>query len=187
MPDLAEQLRTGGTNTAPQHEELHQGELLGGEIDGDALIVHGALHAVHLNAAEAQNGIGEVFAAAQESAAAGHQFMKAEGLEDEVVGSEVEAANALLDLTAAGKHQDSGAGEVSAHGLEHLGAIAARQAEIQHHEIGGLLRGHLERGVTISNPFHLVALQHESFAEKHPQRLIIFNNQNTHSRPSVNK
>src|SRR5665213_2188242 len=168
MPDLGEQLGAGGANTAPQHEEFEQGELLGGEIDADALVAHGALHAVHLNAAEAQNGIGEVFVAAQESAAAGHQFMKAEGLEDEVVGSEVEATNSLLDLTTAGKDQDSGAGKVSAHGLEHLGAIAAGQAKIQHDEIGNLLRGHLERGVTISYPFHLVALQHEPLAEKHP-------------------
>ncbi len=136
-------------------------------------------HAVQFQVAGAQQQPGFALAA-QQSAAAGSQFVQAEGLGHKVVGAAVETAHARLHLLASGKHQNRQIGVDEPDLLEHLFAVHHRQAEIQDGQIGQLLPEGFHGPCAIGHYRHAMPIGLEPAGEKHSQCSVVVCNQQSH-------
>src|SRR6185437_9950056 len=112
---------------------------------------------------------------AQDGAAAGGEFLKAEGLREEVIGAEVEAAHALLDLAAAGENQHGGAWRLLGENSQNLAAVALR-----HHQVRLPAAGAFDGSIAVPHPLHFMALEGQAPLEKDSKGAIILHYQNTH-------
>ncbi len=87
--------------------------------------------------------------AAQQGPAAGPQLMQAEGLQHQIVGPEVQAADARVHLLPRGQHQHRQVGVQGAKLLEHLLAVFDRHVQIENGQVGHLLAKCLHRGSSV--------------------------------------
>ncbi len=175
LPDLFEELGARADLAAAQHKRFEQGELLAGEFDDNAGPLNGAAQAIELDVLPTEDGIGVTLAAAKDGAAAGGELLEAERLGEEVVGPEIKAADTFFELAAAGEDNDGGLRAFAGEELENFAAIAPREPEVEHNQIGRPGAGALHRGVTVADPFHFMTFERETLLEKHPQGPIILN------------
>lgn len=155
--DTLFQLRARKDGARPQHERLQQCKLARGQAYrlgiAHARFVRGGI--------ERQHAIGEHGArcptlAAQDGAHAGEQFNHLEGLEDVVIGAAVETAYALIHRIARGQDQHRDRIVAGAQAAEHCMAVLSGQAEIEQQQVVVLVRGHIQRGLTVTHPVHRV-------------------------------
>jgi hypothetical protein len=117
--------------------------------------------------------------------------MKAEGFQQAIVRTQVQALHSFVHVAPAGQHQHHGVVEPAAHLRQHLRPVFPRKAQVEHNQIRTVLCGMNQRRLTIPNPAHLMALELQSLLQKQAERRIIFDNQNSHflspkaEKPSV--
>ena len=78
---------------------------------------------------------------AQDRLHAQHQFARAEGLGEIVVGADLEPADAVVLLAEGGQHHDRQIGSAPAEPPAHLEAVDAGEHEVEHHDVGRARRG----------------------------------------------
>ena len=115
--------------------------------------------------------------AAQQSPAAGAQLVQAEGLDHQVVGAEVQAADARVHLLPGGQHQHRQIRVERAHLFEHLLAVLDRHVEIENGQVGRFLAKCLDRCGSIVGQADTVPVGLQAAAQKQPQRLVVFGDQ----------
>ena len=115
--------------------------------------------------------------APQQCPAAGPQLMQAEGLDHQVVGAQIEAANACVHLLPGGEHQHRQIGVERADLLEHLFAILDRHVQVENGQIGHLLAKGLHRCSPVVGQANTMPVGLQAAAQKQSQCLVIFGDQ----------
>ena len=145
-PDGAQQVVAVLGFSGALAEEEQQLELGGGEFD--RFVVEVELERVLV---EAERAVGEIdragrgFRAFEDGLDPQHEFLRAEGLGEVVVGPGFESLDAVLGLGAGGEHDDrdvDGAG-VAAEVAEDGVAVPPGQHEVEHDQVRALAQGDL--------------------------------------------
>jgi hypothetical protein len=95
--------------------------------------------------------------AAQLRAHARHQFARAEGLDEVVVGARIQRLD-LAGLGAARRQHDHGHRRPLAQVADQVHAVAVGQAQVQHHQVGAARAGLDQAALQGGGLVHLVAL-----------------------------
>ena len=140
VPHVGQQQVARQHPAAMLQQVLEQQELLGGEPHVLAV----GLDDVPIDV-DAERAVGERAARrcralrpAQQRPHAGHDFARAEGLGDVVVGAELQPDDAvrLLGLGGEHDHRHGGGRRIGAHRPAHVEAVHARQHHVEDHQIG---------------------------------------------------
>jgi hypothetical protein len=127
---------------------FQQSELFVGQHNRQRPAACGVVEAIQFQIAGAQ--LQACFPlAAQQGAAAGAEFVKAEGLGHQVVGAAVQAAYAGVHFLTGGENQNGQVGVERAHFLKNLLSVFDRHVQIKDGEIGQVLPEGLNGGPTV--------------------------------------
>ena len=135
--DRIEQLRACKHAAGPARERRNELELRGRQLDCGAVACDGHFRRVddQIRAPEHIRMHRARLDASQHRAHARHKLPRAEGLRDIVVRAHLQPGEAIGFLNARGQHDDRNIGVVPKP-LRHIETIDARQAEVEHDEIG---------------------------------------------------
>src|SRR6185312_11645424 len=97
--------------------------------------LHAALDAVQLEGIDLEGGVGGALPAPQQGADAGAQLTEAEGLDDVIVGAEIEAAHPVLDPSLGGEQEHREVGLFLAQVGKNIEAVAAGEVDVEHQQI----------------------------------------------------
>ena len=124
-------------------------------------------------------------AAANQGAKAGEQFFQLERLGQVVVGAEVEAANLVVDGAEGGQHQHMGLEAVAPPVLQESEAVNLGQHQVE--DDGVVLGGAGLEIALLAVVGHIdgETLFLQTLAEDAGERLVVFDEQHTHSEVSV--
>ena len=103
-----------------------------------------------------------------------HELAEAEGLDDVVVGTELEKSHPV-ELVLAGGHDDERHRVARPEAATHLGAVEVGKAEIEQHEVD-VLRG-LEGCCARPDPCRREALELEPLQQGFADRVVVFHDQ----------
>ena len=115
--------------------------------------------------------------AAQQGAHAGHELTRREGLDEVVVGAQLQADDAVLDLALCGQHDDRHAGGLADGATDAL-AGELGQHEVKDHEVKGVLLELLDGALAVADAAHDVALALEVGSHGVADCLLVLNKQN---------
>ncbi len=119
--------------------------LAGCEVEDLLRARDAASEGIYLQVAQAEAAGRAGLAPAVERAHAGQEFGEGVGFDQIIVGPEVEAAQALFEFAAGGRHNDGKGGLGLAQEGEEREAIAVGQPEVEHDQVGDLV-GQLAAG-----------------------------------------
>ena len=126
----------------------------------------------------AAGGVGEVAVGApQERPDPAHQLAQGEGLGDVVVRAQLEADDLVELVAAGGQEQDRRLGADRAQAAEDLEAVDAREADVEHDQVGRLGRGELQPLLARARDGHLVALLLEGVLDAARDGELVFDDQ----------
>ena len=175
--DLLDKLHAGINAARVAGERGEQLELGGGEVDFLALDEDLVTRDVDDEVAEVEDlerrldlGVG----ATQQGAHAGHELTGREGLDQVVVGAQLEADDAVLDLALGGEHDD---GHVRglADGAADALARELGEHEVKDHEVEGVLLELLDSALAVAHAAHDVVLALEVGSHRVANRLLVLN------------
>ena len=89
---------------------------------------------------------------ADQRAHAGAEFVEIEGLDEVIVGAGVQPLHAIGDGIARGDDQHRHRVAACAQALEHIEAVALRQAEVEQHQVVGLAADRGQRRFAVLHP-----------------------------------
>ena len=182
-PHHVEQVLPGVHPARVAQQQLHQVELLGGEIHALAVLPGGPGVHVQGDVAHGQPAaallLGRHARPAQQGPHPGLQLQNVEGLGDVVVRPALEADDLVGVLAAGGEHDDGHVGELpDAHtGLE---PVDLGHHQIQDNEIEGAVPGQLHRLLPVIARLHLVALALQVELDALDQHLLVVYHQYFH-------
>jgi len=138
------------------------------------LVVDGQAVRVHLQAAVARGGQLGATPATHQGADAGLQLVQIKGLGQVVVRAGVQAQHAVAHRAARGEDEHWRVQALGAGLGQHLEAVAAGQAEVQHDHIGRAHTPAVQRAVAIGagDDAHAPAL--EAALQRELQRSLVF-------------
>jgi len=140
-------------------EELEQGELGAGQIEGAAAAACGAAGEVELDVGVAQHLAVVGGGAAQQRAQPREQLLERERLHQVVVGARVQPGDAVAHLVARGEHQDRRLGACAAQPPAGLDAVDVGHQHVEHDRVRLPLVVHGDRGGAVLGGHHVVALR----------------------------
>lgn len=121
-----------------------------------------------------------VAAAAQQGAQPGLQLVEVEGLGQVVVGTGVQAQHPVAHGAARSQDEHGRAQALAARTLQHLQAVQAGQAQIQHHGVG-LAHQPLRQGRrAVGRRLHLDAAPDQRALQRGAHGVVIFYEQQLH-------
>ncbi len=106
-----------------------------------------------------------------------HQLPQAERLCEVVVGAELQADDLVDLLVPGGQHEDRRLRPRGAQPPEHLEPVHAGQADVEHDEVRGLVRGEVEAFLAGPRDRDLVALLLERVLDTARDRELVFDDQ----------
>ena len=116
----------------------------------------------------------DLLRAAEHGADAGDQFAGIEGLGNVVVGADFKAKNAVHGFATGGEQNDGNAG-VGAQGLEQFKSGAAREHDIEDHNIVFAAERGIEAGAMIEDGMNVEALVLQKALQQRDQPLVVVN------------
>jgi hypothetical protein len=134
---------------------------MGSAVGGDLARAGVQRHSIDLHA----SAVYLVLGAPQDGSNARRQFARIERLRKIIVGSQLQADDAIDVFAARGQHQNRNAAG-GAHALQNLESIQARQHNVQHDQVKAALLRCFERGMTFTDTFHGEALALQKFLEQ---------------------
>ena len=166
-------------------EVAEQVEFLGRELHGHAGLHHFGLPRVDRDVVELEAGgtrrAGRrrraVAGPPQQRLDAGQQLHRLERLHQIVVGAELQADDAVHDLTARGEHQDGRGDPALAQRAAYIEAVALRQHDVEHHEIEGARERARQAQLAVARGFDVVALRCQPIAQRELQAGLVFHEQ----------
>ena len=127
----------------------------------------------------ATGGVGQVAVGApQQGLDAAHQLAQAEGLGQVVVRAQLQADDLVHLLVARGQEQDRRLVARAAQPAQHLEAVDARQADVEDHEVGCVVRRELEAFFAVARDGDLVALLLECVLDAPRDGVFVLDDQN---------
>ncbi len=112
-------------------EEFEERVFAGGEVDGFAAAGGGAAAGVDFEIADFEDGILDGVGATGEGADPSHEFVEGEGFDEVVVGTGVEACDAVAYLIASGDDEDTGVLVLLPHFAEQFDAVEAWEHQVE--------------------------------------------------------
>ena len=178
--DLLHQLHTVVHATRMTGERGEELELGGGEVDLFALdqdlvagdIDHQVTEVEHLDL----RLIG-LMGATEQRAHASNELTRGERLDEVVVGTELEADDAILDLALCGEHDDRHIGGI-ANGAANALAGKLGEHEVENDQVELMLLELLDSGLAVANAHDPIALALEVSGHRVANGLLVFNQQN---------
>ena len=118
--------------------------------------------------------------AAQQRAQPGEQLFEVEGLDEVVVGSRVEARDAVGDRVARGENQDGYVVAVRAQSAAGLEATDARHHHVEHQRVGPLGAQPIERLTTVGSHVDVVAVEGQRAAQRLAHGPVVVDHEDAH-------
>jgi hypothetical protein len=172
--------RPGDDLAAVEGEVFDQRILAGGEIEGTPVEQDFAAGGVEDHAGgEIDAGRGGALGAADQGAEAGVGFVEVEGLDEVVVGAEVEAAHTIIEGTAGGEEKDGGA-FFQAETAEDFPAVELGQHDIENDGVVVGLEGAVEAFLAVGGGIDGVALLAERLGDGGTEVGFIFDEKEFH-------
>jgi hypothetical protein len=111
--------------------------------------------------------------------------MQAEGLDHEIVGAQIEAADTCVDFLASGKHQDRQAVVNGSNLGQDLLPVFHGQIEIENGQVGQFLFERLDRGAAVMGYVDAVSVDLKSATQKRSKGFVILSDQQSHGSLSL--
>ena len=124
--------------------------------------------------------LGAAGVAAEHGADARRELLQAEGLDQVVVGAEIEALHPVGDRVARGEDEHRDAVLAPAQAVEDLEPVLAGQAEVEEHEVVGLGRERGLRSGAVLHPVGRVAFLPQPLAQAFPDHCVVFHEKQPH-------
>ena len=105
------------------------------------------------------------------------ELSRRKGLDEIVVGTKLEANDAILDLALCGEHNDGHVGRL-ADGTAHALARELGKHEVENHEVKRVLLELLDGALTVADATHDIVLVVEIGSHDVPNCLLVFYQQN---------
>jgi hypothetical protein len=128
------------------------------------------------------HGLGAPGGTAQQRADARQQLVQVVGLEHIVVGAGVQPGDAVGLGVARGGDQHRRAVEPGAQRAQHAQAVAARQAQVQHHQVVGVVTQRGVGHVAITHPVDGVMLGAQQVQHGLADHRIVFHQEQAHGQ-----
>jgi len=106
-----------------------------------------------------------------------------EDVKDEV-GPCIEPGDPVAEAVARGQHDHRRRIVAGTHGAQHVEAVAARQAEVEQHEVEALARQRAERRRRVAHPVDREALQPQRATQAVADHAVVFHQQQAHRQGS---
>jgi D-alanyl-D-alanine carboxypeptidase/D-alanyl-D-alanine-endopeptidase (penicillin-binding protein 4) len=119
-------------------------------------------------------------AAADQRVGARHQLVQVEGLEQVVVGAQVQPVHAVLHRVARGQDQHRHVLAARPRAAHHLEAVQPRAAHVQHDEVEGLAAQQVVGGAPVVDPVGHEALGSERADQPVGQQGVVLHDQHSH-------
>ena len=133
--------------------------------------------------------------AAQHRADAGVQFVEFEGLDEVVVGADIEAAHLVAGAVARGQHDHRRAVLARTQCAQQVQAVSVRrriarlaqraaggQAEVEQHEVEAFARERGVRGGEVAHPVDRMAFEAQRGAQRVADHSVVFDEEQAHQR-----
>ena len=144
------------------HEQLEQRELRAGQLEPPLAAVDVVREPVEGEVLEAENARTVVLtAASQQRSYTREQLAQRERLDEIIVGTGVQAGDAVIDRVARGQHQDRATITACTQSPADLQSGNSRHRHVEHHRVEALLRQNIERSDAIASQLDDVALERE--------------------------
>ena len=130
-------------------------------------------------------GSGVLTATAQQGPDTGKQLLRLKGFGQVVVRTGVQAADAVIQLTAGGEHQHRQAAAAAAQLAQQGKAIHAGKHGVQHQQVVDIAAGVVQAGDAVITHVGGIALAAQQVLQGARQALFILHDQYTHSRASL--
>jgi hypothetical protein len=170
---MLEELGASTGVAAAQHQGFEQSKFFPCELDRNFGAFDSAAQAVERDIVPPQDGVSGALATAKDGAAAGCEFLKAEGLDEEVVSPEIEAADALPNLSAPSENEYGGVRGFARKMFQNLVTISLRKSKVENDEIRYPATSSLYGGLAVTDPFNFKTFGRKALLEKHPQGVIV--------------
>jgi hypothetical protein len=171
------------TATAEEGEHLHFAD---GEFDLDAVPAGEKALGMDLPGAEEEEiGPGRSFVAAEEGADAGEEFMLAERLAEEVIGTEFEAEDDIDFLGLGGEEEDGGVPIVASDGTTNLVAAGMRHHDVEEDETGTVGRPMGESFAAVLGGDDVMTFTGEKLGESFAGDGVVFGQEDGHGECGV--
>ncbi len=120
--------------------------------------------------------------AAQHSAHPCQQFANFEGLDQIIVGAEIEPIDPVVDAIPRGHDDDGKPAAKRAQVPQHVPAIGHRQAEIEQRQLVGFVFGCMDRSRAIRHPIDRIGRILERLLDGRADHPVVLDQQNAHPR-----
>jgi hypothetical protein len=180
---MVEEARAGDRLAGVAGQVLEYRELARGERDGHSGSGHLVRGGIDDEVADLQAHRPLRGSAAHQRAQPGQQLAEVEGLDQVVVGADVEAADAVVQLSARGEHEDRRPAVALAQHAADLEAVAVGQHHVQDDAVvvpHGCLR---QRAVAVADHVDGVALVAQPTADGPRQLRVVLDEQQPHVAP----
>ena len=178
--DAAFELVAREDGPGPLEQRVQQRELTRRELRTLALHQHFAGGDVQLDVGAADDGVGRAVAPPDDGAHARQQFAKLVGLDQVVVGADVQAGDPVVQAVAGGEHQHRRVVALAARLAQDLDAIALGQAQIEQHAgVAAVAEGAL-RQQAVLHPIDRPAVAAQCLLQALADHLVVFHQQNAH-------
>src|SRR6266496_360821 len=168
---------------ADTHEQVFEHRPLArGEVEKVRSDARASRYRIDTQATETQLGVLYRLAAADERPHARFQLGERERLRDVVVGSEVEAAHAIRLGFVSGKDQDAAGVVVAAQLAQHLEPVDARKTDVEHDKVIVFFRAGPQRKLARFRVIHGVGRLPERSHQPVRQRIVVFDDQDSHDK-----
>src|SRR3989454_11569599 len=166
----------------PHEQVFEHRPLARGEVEKVRTDARASRHRIDAQAAEAQLGALYRLASADERSYARFQLGEREGFGDVVIGSQVEAAHAIRLGVVRGKDQDAAGVVVAAQLAQHLEPVYARKTYVEYDEVIVFFRAGPQRELARFRVIHGVARLSQRSHQPVCQRIVVFDDQNSHDK-----
>ena len=103
-----------------------------------------------------------------------------ERLDQVIVGTGIEAAHAAIQRVARGHHEhrrlDVGAARLD----QHVQAVLAGQAEVEQHQVGGLIAQRDQRLAAVAQPAHRIGEALQRALDRRAELRVVFHQDDVH-------
>ncbi len=159
---------------------LQQGQLARRDSHGDAADLEAATGGVEGDIAGPQHDPQTGAGAPQQGPASGRQLGDVEGLDEVVVGADVQSGDPVAQAAPGGQDQDRDGVVVAPQPLDQVQAVAVWQPQVEEHEVVGREAPRLDPAFQGLAPVHHESILGQALDDQSAQTCVVLNQQQAH-------